>query len=173
MRWPSPVREETRVFRESLFAEVEFGSKPDVDECLGHLVFLVISLVPHSGTIWLYWRRKEASRINMSAAIPAFDWNDIPKSSKTNESTANHSWAPGQIKSTLPTDDVAFHKSLSAFMAVADCGYWIFGPKYVLKTAKFMMIFCGIWIALSSSWLTGGWAFINWIPRHLMWKWEN
>ena len=38
-----------------------------------------------------------------------------------------------KIKSTLPTDDVAFHKSLNDFMAVADCGYWIFGPKYVLK----------------------------------------
>ena len=38
-----------------------------------------------------------------------------------------------KIKSALPTDDVASHKSLNAFMAVADCGYWTVGPKYVLK----------------------------------------
>lgn len=62
------------MFRESIFAEVEFRSKPDVDECLGHLRLPSLSLVPefrdHLGYIE---EEREVSRINMSAVILAFD----------------------------------------------------------------------------------------------------
>lgn len=53
------MREETGVFRESRFAEVEFKSKPDVDECLGHLGLPSLSLWSlSSGTILAMLRKR-------------------------------------------------------------------------------------------------------------------
>lgn len=98
-------------------------------------VFLACLFGPWTqGPSWLSWRRKGSIQDKHVSSNPGIwlKWYSKKPQKQTSLLLIIHEHL-AKIKSTLPTDDVAFHKSLNAFMTVADCGYWTFGPKYVLK----------------------------------------
>ena len=162
------------VVRESLFAEVEFRSKPDVDECLRHLDIPSLSAWSLSSGIVLAMLRKKGSSQDKDVSSKPGIWLKwcSKKSSKTNQSTANHSWAPGQnneyVNNRWMWLSIIFSMPLWLWLTVVTGLLFL----SMFWNSKIQDDFCGTWIARSSPWFTGDWA-INWIPRHLVWKREN